>query len=39
MPADGGVPTLVVKQAQGGSLAQIVNASLSTGPAADTRGA
>ncbi len=33
MPADGGVPTLVVKQAQGGSLAQIVNASLSTGPA------
>ncbi len=32
MPTDGGVPTLVVKQ-QGGSLAQIVNASLSTGPA------
>jgi ABC-2 type transport system permease protein len=33
MPADEGVPTLVVKQAQGGSLAQIVGASLSTGPA------
>ncbi len=32
MPADGAVPTLVVKQ-QGGSLAQIVGASLSTGPA------
>ncbi len=36
MPTDGGVPTLVVRQ-QGGSLAQIVNASLSTGPAVTLR--
>jgi ABC-2 type transport system permease protein len=37
MPTAGGIPTLVVKQAQGGSLAQIVNASLSTGPAVTLR--
>jgi ABC-2 type transport system permease protein len=33
IPTDGSVPTFVVKQAQDSQLAQIVSASLSTGPA------
>jgi ABC-2 type transport system permease protein len=33
VPDDGTIPTYVVKEAQGDSLGQIVNASLSTGPA------
>ena len=37
MPADGSVPTFVVKKAQGSQLAQIINASLSTGPALTLR--
>lgn len=37
VPADGGIPTYVVKEAQGDSLAPIVNASLSTGPALTLR--
>lgn len=36
-PADGTVPSFVVKRAEGGSLAQIVNASLSNGPAVTLR--
>jgi ABC-2 type transport system permease protein len=32
VPADGGIPTYVVKEAQGDRLAPIVNASLSSGP-------
>ena len=37
MASDGSVPTFVVKEAQGSQLAQIVNASLSTGPALTLR--
>jgi len=37
VPADGTVPSFVVKQAQNSSLAQIINASLSSGPAVTLR--
>jgi ABC-2 type transport system permease protein len=37
VPSDGSVPTLVMKETRGSPLAQIVNASLSTGPALTIR--
>ena len=37
VPSDGSVPSLVMKETQGSALAQIVNASLSTGPALTVR--
>lgn len=37
VPSDGRVPTFVVKKAEGSQLAQVINASLSTGPALTLR--